>query len=91
MIDILAVSIELFLLIVLLMLIWHCRTLRRRSVEDNYRFQQEVESLEMQNIRLEDAGLKLYELKNALVINGAIDFVVVDKDPAKAIIKKVNV
>ena len=25
------------------------------------------------------------------LINGAIDFVVVDKDPAKAIIKKVNI
>ena len=57
---------ELFLLAVLLLVMWHLYRLRRRIREDRNEFDRQMTRLQSQNDHLQDTGLKLWELKEAL-------------------------
>lgn len=60
------IAAELFLLVVLLAAAWYLRKLRRQLAQQKLDFKREVSILEDQNVRLEDAGLHLLQLKEAL-------------------------
>ncbi|MBE6367812.1 MAG: adenylate/guanylate cyclase domain-containing protein [Lentisphaerae bacterium] len=60
------IAVEVFLLGVLLAAAWYLRKQRRQLITQRSEFKREVALLEEQNIRLEDAGMKLLQLKEKL-------------------------
>ena len=64
--DVGIISIELFLLLILLLAAWSFRIMRRRHLEQCELLKSEIDELELQKINLTDVGLRLLELKEAL-------------------------